>query len=125
MNDETAYFLLGEPFRWSLIGQDDGEENDEDSVVNDLELYLGNYEFVWGGETLETPFEHWDWDQLRRVVRVRRNSAAVGQEIASELQEAQDLAVVSLPSDTRLESAIWIVKAVMRKRASLPASADP
>lgn len=124
MHDETAYFLLGESFRWSLVGQDDGEENDEDSVVNDLELYLGNYESGWGDETLETPFEHWGWDQLRRVVRVRRNSAAVSQEVARELQEAQDLAVVPLPSNTRLESAVWIVKGVMRKCAPLPAGAD-
>lgn len=120
MQDETAYFLLGEKFRWSLLGEDDGEENDEDSVINDLDFYLGNYEARWNGETAQTPFEHWDWEQLRKVIRVRRNSPALSQEVARELQDDGGLSVVPLPRDTRLESAVWIVKAVMRKRVQWP-----
>jgi hypothetical protein len=122
MQDETACFLLGEKFRWSLLGEDDGEENDEDSVINDLDYYLGNYEARWSGDAPQTPFEHWDWEQLRKVLRVRRNSPALSREVARELQENREMAVVSLPSDTRLESAVWIVKAVMRKRIQLPAA---
>ena len=44
INPNSALFFLGEPFRLSILGDNSGEENDEDSVINDLEYYLGNYE---------------------------------------------------------------------------------
>jgi hypothetical protein len=122
MQDEIAYFLLGESFRWSLMGEDDGEENDEDSVINDLDFYLGNYEARWNGEIPQTAFAHWEWEQLRYVIKAQRNSPALTQQVSRELQENPDLVAVPLPSDTHLESAVWIVKAGMRKWIPLPAN---
>jgi hypothetical protein len=111
---ETAIFFLGEKFRWSLLGDDDGGENDEDSVINDLEYYLGNYEADWDGRGFRTVLEHRDWEHLRKVVWVKRNSARVRATVAEE-REAQEIgAVVCLPADAGEESAWWVVKAVMK-----------
>ncbi|MGZ8245621.1 hypothetical protein [Methylomagnum sp.] len=114
MSEETVVFFLGERFRWSQFGEDPSEENDEDSVINELELYLGNYEAKWDGEKLATPFEHWGWDRLRRVVWARRNSAKVREAVADAVAEKTVGRVVYLPIDAEEPSASWAVMAVMQ-----------
>ena len=75
LNTESVLFFLGEQFRMSMLGDYDGEENDEDSVINDLEFYLGNYEADWAGQGPATILEQWGWEHLSQVIWVRRNSA--------------------------------------------------
>lgn len=123
MTPESVVFFLGEKFRWSLVGQDDGEENDEESVVNDLELYLSNYEADWAGQGLATPQEHWGWEHLRKVVWVKRGSARVSETVAQELETGDIEAAIFLPVDTTETSAVWVVKAQMRPARPQPGSA--
>lgn len=114
MNPDSVLFFLGENFRWSLLGDNDGEENDEDSVINDLEYYLGNYEADWDGSGPATVLESWDWEQLRQVVWVRRNSAKIREAWVEEPGERSISQVVCLPKETQEDSACWIIKAVMK-----------
>jgi hypothetical protein len=110
---QTVVFYLGEKFRWSLLGDFQGGENDEDSVVNDLEFYLDNYEAAWDGEKFATILEHHGWSHMRRVHAVQRNSGKVRQAVADELEARTVDAVVFLPNDTSEETAYWVIKAVM------------
>ncbi|PZN79363.1 MAG: hypothetical protein DM484_11325 [Candidatus Methylumidiphilus alinenensis] len=73
-----------------MLGEDTGEENDEDSVVNDLDYYLGSYEADWVGLGLNTVLEHYGWEHLSQVIY--------------------------LPKETNDENACWIVKAMMRSK---------
>jgi hypothetical protein len=114
MNPDSILFFLGEKFRWSLLGENDGEENDEDSVINDLEYYLGNYEADWDGLGPATVLERWGWEHLRQVVWVRRNSAKARAAWVEEPGEKNLGRVVCLPKETTEETACWIVKAVMK-----------
>lgn len=122
MTPETVVFFLGEKFRWSLLGEDEGEENDEDSVINDLEFFLSNYEADWGGQGYATPLEHWGWEHLRKVVWVKRNSGRVRDSVAQELEKKDIEAAVFLPVDTTEESACWLVKTLMRPALPLAGS---
>jgi hypothetical protein len=114
MNPDSVLFFLGETFRWSLLGDNDGEENDEDSVINDLEYYLGNYEADWDGQGVATVLEHWGWQHLRQVVWVRRNSAKIRDAWVDEPGERNLSRIICMPRDTTEENACWIVKAVMK-----------
>jgi len=114
MNPNSVIFFLGERFRWSLLGDDDGAENDEDSLINDLEYYLGNYEADWDGQGPATVLEHGGWERLKQVVWVRRNSAKIREALVEEPGERSLSKLVCLPADTQEESACWVVKAVMK-----------
>ena len=114
MNPDSVLFFLGEQFRWSLFGDNDGDENDEDSVINDLEYFLGNYEANWDGLGPATVLEHWGWEHLRQVVWVRRNSAKAREAWVEETGERGLSRLISLPKETGEENACWIVKAVMK-----------
>jgi hypothetical protein len=114
MNQETVVFLLGDKFRWSLMGDDDGDENDEDSVINDLDFHLANYEANWDGTGLATILEHWKWERLNKVVWVRRNSGKVRDAVDEEKAAKRVSAMVSLPIETDAASAYWVVMGVMR-----------
>jgi hypothetical protein len=115
MNPDSALFFLGENFRWSLVDED---ENDEDSVVNDLETYLDNYEADWdGGSAVCSPLEHFGWEHLKKVVWVRRNSAKVREKWVETPGEKALNRVIYLPKETQEETACWIVKAVMKPLA--------
>jgi hypothetical protein len=114
MTPETVVFFLGEKFRWALMGEDEGEENDEDSLINDLELFLSNYEADWDGRGYSTPLEHWGWEHLRKVLWVKRNSGLVRETVVAE-RAAKDIeAAVFMPVDTTEETALWVVKTLMR-----------
>jgi len=114
MNPDSVLFFLGDTFRWPLLGDNDGEENDEDSVINDLEYYLGNYEADWDGQGPATVLGRWGWEHLRQVVWVRCNSAKARGAWVDETGERSLSRVVFLPKETREETACWIVKAVMK-----------
>ena len=114
MNPNSVIFFLGERFRWSLMGDDDGAENDEDSVVNDLEYFLGNYEADWDGAGLATALEHGGWERIKQIVWVRRNSAKIREALVEEPGERSLSRLVCLPMETREESACWVVKALMK-----------
>jgi hypothetical protein len=114
MQTDSVIFFLGERFRWSLMGDDDGAENDEDSVINDLEYYLGNYEAKWDGATLQNALEYGGWERIKQVIWVRRNSAKVRESSIEAPGERNLSKLVFLPSETAEETAIWIVKAVMK-----------
>lgn len=114
MNPDSVLFFLGEKFRRSLLGEDDGEENDEDSVINDLEYYLGNYEADWEGQGIATLLEHWGWEHLKQVVWARRNSAKARDAWVDQPGEKALSQVIFLPIETTEENACWIVKAVMK-----------
>lgn len=114
MNEETVVFILGERFRWSQFGEDPGEENDEDSIVNELELYLGNYEAPWEGGKPATPFEHWGWDRLRKVLWAKRNSAKAREFVAGAVADKTVDRVIRLPIDAEEATAAWLVMAIMR-----------
>jgi hypothetical protein len=43
MNPDSVIFYLGDAFRWSLMGDNDGEENDEDSIINDLDSRFAHF----------------------------------------------------------------------------------
>ncbi len=115
MDSDTAVFFLGEKFRWSLLGDDDGGENDEDSVIEDFEYYLSNYEADWDGRGFATPLEHWGWEHLSKVIWVKRNSARLNEAVAREIAAREIGTVVSLPAETARESACWVIKTRMRK----------
>jgi hypothetical protein len=117
MQADSVLFFLGDSFRWSLLGDNDGEENDEDSVINDLEYYLGNYEADWDGQGPATVLEHGGWERLKQVVWVRRNSAKVREAWVEEPGERNHSLVVCLPKETDEQSACWLVKAVMKPAA--------
>lgn len=120
MTPETVVFYLGEKFRFALFGEDEGEENDEDSVIADLEFFLSNYEADWGGGGRpSTPIEHWGWEQLRKVLWVKRNNGFVRDAVAAEIGAGDIEAAVFMPTDTTEESAIWIIKALMRPAYAL------
>lgn len=122
MNPDAVLFFLGDTFRWSLLGDNDGEENDEDSVINDLEYYLGNYEADWDGQGgAHTVLEHWGWQHLKQVVWVRRNSAKAREAWVEAPGERSLGRVVCLPKETDEESACWIVKAVMQPAVCIEA----
>lgn len=116
MNPDSVLIFLGEKFRWSLLGDNDGDENDEDSVINDLEYYLSNYEADWdgSGEANATVLEYWGWEHLKKVVWVRRNSAKTRDIWVDEPGEKNLSRVLYLPKDTVDETACWIVKAEMK-----------
>jgi hypothetical protein len=114
MNPDSVLFFLCDTFRWSLLGDHDGEENDEDSVINDLEYYLGNYETSWEGQAPATVLEHWGWEHLKQVVWVRRNSAKAREDWVEEPGERNLSRVICLPVETEEETACWIVKAIMK-----------
>ena len=115
MNQDSVIFFLGERFRWSLMGDDDGAENDEDSVINDLEYYLGNYEADWGdGKGLANVLEHGGWERIRQIVWVRRNSAKVRNAMVDGPGERNLSKLIFLPKDTEEETACWMVKALMK-----------
>ena len=114
MNPDSVLFFLGERFRLSIFGDNDGEENDEDSVINDLEYYLGNYDADWEGLGPATVLERWGWEHLRQVVWARRNSAKIREAWVEEPGERNLSRVICLPMETREENASWIVKAVMK-----------
>jgi hypothetical protein len=113
MNQNSVIFFLGERFRWSLLGDDDGAENDEDSLINDLEYYLGNYEADWDGGGPATPLEHGGWERLRQVLWVRRNSAKNREAWIEAPGEREAGRLMFLPLDTGEDDAVWIVKALM------------
>jgi hypothetical protein len=114
MQPDSVIFFLGERFRWSLMGDDDGAENDEDSVINDLEYYLGNYEANWDGNQPATVLEHFGWERIKQIVWVRRNSAKARENWLEESGERDLSKLVCLPIETQEESAIWLVKALMK-----------
>jgi len=114
MNPDSVLFFLGEPFRWPLLGDNDGEENDEDSVINDLEFHLDNYEADWDGQGRATVLEYGRWEHLRKIVWVRRNSAKVREAWVEQPNERAASRVVCLPKETTEENAYWIIKAVMK-----------
>ena len=116
VNPNSALFFLGEPFRLSMLGEDTGEENDEDSIVNDLDYYLGNYEADWVGLGLNTVLEHYGWEHLSQVIWVRRNSAKTREAWVEEPGERNLSQVIYLPKETNDENACWIVKAMMRSK---------
>jgi len=115
MNPDSVLFFLGENFRWSVMGEDSGEENDEDSVINDLEFFLANYEAMWDGQgPVKTALEYWNWEHLKQVVWVRRNSAKARDTWVDDTGERNLSRIVFLPKETQEETACWIVKAVMK-----------
>ncbi|MFM8332586.1 MAG: hypothetical protein ACKN9T_12930 [Candidatus Methylumidiphilus sp.] len=114
MNPDSVLFFLGENFRFSLLGDNDGEENDEDSVINDLEYYLGNYEADWDGTGRASVLEHYRWQHLKQVVWARRNSAKVREMWIEDTGERAISRMICLPKETSEETAVWIIKAVMK-----------
>ena len=116
MNLNSALFFLGEPFRLSILGENSGEENDEDSVINDLEYYLANYEADWAGLGLITVLEHCGWEHLSQVIWVRRNSAKIRDTWVEEPGERNLSRVIYLPKEANDENACWIIKAIMRPK---------
>ena len=118
MNPDSVIFYLGDAFRWSLMGDNDGEENDEDSIINDLEYYLGNYEANWDGQGSATVLEHWGWEHLKQVIWARRNSAKIRDAWVEEPNEKNLSRVICLPKETDEENACWIVKAVMKAKTA-------
>ena len=118
MNPDSVIFYLGDAFRWSLMGDNDGEENDEDSIINDLEYYLGNYEANWDGQGPATVLEHWRWEHLKQVIWARRNSAKIRDAWVEEPNEKNLSRVICLPKETKEEEAYWIVKAMMKAKVT-------
>ena len=118
-DSETVLFLLGENFRWTLLGDDEDGENDEDSVVNDLEFHLSNYEADWKGTGMAPVLEHWGWEHLRKVLWVKRNSGRVMEMVEQEIADGDISAQVAMPVETTLESAYWVIKALMRRARPL------
>ena len=116
MHKESAIFFLGEPFRLALMGDDNGAENDEDSVVNDLEYYLGNYEANWDGAGPATALEHGGWERIRQIAWVRRNSAKLREALVEQTGERELSKLICLPIESSEESACWIVKALMKSQ---------
>lgn len=114
MNPDSALFFLGEKFRYAIVGDNEDEENDEYSVINDLEFFLTNYEEQYEDKGYTTVLEHQGWDCLKQVVWVRRNSAKHRELWVEEPGEKSTSQVVFLPKGTTEENACWIVKAVMK-----------
>lgn len=104
--------VLPERFLRPLLGDEDGE-NDEDSIINDLEFFLDNYETDWGSGKSTTAPDHWGWEHLKKVVWTKRNSARLRDAVEQDLAANQIELTVHLPAETTEESASWLVKAVM------------
>jgi len=116
MTLDLALFFLGEPFRLSILGDNSGEENDEDSVINDLEYYLSNYEADWDGQGRATALEYYRWEHLSQVIWVRRNSAKIRDTWVEEAGERNISQIIYLPKETDDENSCWIVKAKMKSK---------
>jgi len=114
MNPNSALFFLGEQFRISMLGDNDGEENDEDSLINDLEYYLGNYEADWAGLGPTSILEHCGWERLAQVIWIKRNSARARETWIEETGERNLSRIVCIPKETNEENAVWMVKATMK-----------
>ncbi len=114
MKTESALFFLGEPFRMTMLGENVGDENDEDSVINDLEYYLGNYEADWDGRGGVSVLERYGWEHLSQVIWARRNSAKIRETWVEEPGERNLSRIIYLPKETTNENACWIIKAMMK-----------
>ena len=114
MKTESALFFLGEPFRMTMLGENVGDENDEDSVINDLEYYLGNYEMDSDGQGELTVLERYGWEHLSQVIWARRNSAKIRETWVEEPGERNLSRIIYLPKETTNENACWIIKAMMK-----------